>query len=76
MTAIKELPLWAQILISDKKTSSHDRRSPVSESGTAGEVAEIMAELDRVFLSDARPIPTLDGKRQWDVGALTLYSEA
>ena len=76
MTAIKELPLWAQILMSDKKTSSHDRRSSAGKSSIAGEVVEIMAELDRVLLNDAQPIPTLDGNRQWDVGALTLYSEA
>ena len=76
MTPIKELPLWAQILVSDKETSSQDRRNAISESGIAGEVAEIMAELDRVILSDVPPIPTLDRNRRWEGGALTSSSEA
>ena len=75
MTGIKELPLWARILIGDKTLDSGNTRNSDHEDDIAREVAEISAECDKPLPIEPPPTRILKCERRW-VPSLTLCGEA
>jgi len=76
MAGIKELPLWARILLGDKTAGSQDRRNFDRESAIAREAAEIPAECHNAFLLEGQPARTPSQQRRWVPCVTTLGSEA
>ena len=75
MTAINDLPLWAQILLNEKVPSSCDRRNSGCASAISKEVAEIMAECDNVFASLQQTVGRFNLRTRWVAGISGSCSE-
>lgn len=73
MVEIKELPVWARILIGDPTSAARNTRNAGRESDVCREVAEILAEFDRALFEEPRA-RMLKSKRRRGA-SLTLCGE-
>lgn len=55
MAGIKELPVWARILIGEPTSDARNTRNPVRESDICREAAGFLAEFDQALFEDREP---------------------
>ncbi|HVO62897.1 MAG TPA: hypothetical protein VMT53_18350 [Terriglobales bacterium] len=75
MAGIKELPVWARILIGEPTSDARNAANPDRESDIAKEVPEILAERDKPFLSGDQLRRKIKQERR-RCASLTLCGEA